>query len=114
MIGHLVVLKMLKKRLGVEAIERKWIHCVSNIGDYFKIPSTLIISDRCVKIGKYAFFKCNLKKVIIPRSVKSIEYCAFDGCDNAVIILEKPKRTFKYWAFGSCKDVMYVKEETRN
>ena len=47
---------MLKKRLGLEAIERdnSFTGGVS-VKTYFKIPSTLIIPEGCEKIGAGAF-----------------------------------------------------------
>jgi len=91
---------MLKKRLGVEGIEKDW-WSNENLINYFKIPSPLIIPDGCEKIGRYAFCNCwKLKKVIIPKSVKIIGDCAFYHCHTATIILKKPKRKFRY--FGDC------------
>jgi len=127
---------MLKKRLGIEAIERDW-NVIFKSNHYFKIPSTLIISDSCEKIGKFAFYECDkLKEVVISGSVKKINIDAFYNCTNlrkaiisrgvewigsntfyncekAVIILRKPESEFKEigrWAFRGCRD---VKEEIR-
>lgn len=104
---------MLRKKLGIEAIERNWSYSKMISAYYFKIPSILTIPESCRKIGAAAFCGCGsleLKKVIIPRSVESIGDWAFWGCDNAEIILKKAKSEFKgYQAFGDCK---YVKEET--
>ena len=73
-----MVLRMLKKRLGTEAIEKDWMEKLTN---YFKIPSTLIISEGCEKIGKYVFLCCNkLEEVVIPGSVKEIGYGVFWDC----------------------------------
>ena len=109
----IVVKYMLKKKLGVEAIEEKdW--SVEYMSNYYKIPSTLIIPDGCKKIEDYAFCDCWwLKKVKIPESVEIIGYAAFYNCRNATIILKKP-RSFKViaqTAFLRCKD---VKGEMRN
>ena len=107
---------MLKKRLGIEAIEMvNWDY--DFIYNYYKIPSTLIIPEGCKKIGKYAFSGClNLKKVIISGSVNRIGDSAFWGCEDAEVILEKPEWEFKRigdYAFYNCKSVEYVEEETR-
>ena len=125
---------MLKKKLGVEVIERVW---DSSITDYFKISSTLIIQFGCKKVGNFAFDGClGLKKVIIPSSVEEIGFCAFRNCHDlkkavipesvveieewafsycwrATIILQKPKNKYKLGlcALWDCKD---VKEEVGN
>ena len=107
-----MTLKMLKKRLGLEAIERNYLNSAA---EYYKIPSTLIIPEGCEKVGYRAFWGCHgLKKVEIPESVEEIRSWAFDWCYNAEIILKKPKRELKFlgsWAFSGCR---YVKEETRD
>lgn len=106
---------MLKKKLGIEGIERSW--SFDYIYLYFKIPSTFIIPEGCRMIGRYAFNGCwSLKKVIISESVERVERCAFLGCDSEVI-LRKPKSKFKEIgedAFSFCKSVEYVKEEIRS
>lgn len=67
---------MLKKRLGVEGIER-----VVAVHRLFKVPSTLIIPEGCKSIRICSFQGCcrKLKKVIIPRSVEKIEDWDFWG-----------------------------------
>lgn len=129
------VVSMLKKRLGIEAIERDWNLHYYLSNHYFKIPSTLIISESCEKIGKFAFYECDrlkevvisgsvkkinvdafynctsLRQVVISRSVERIGISAFYNCEKAVIILEKAKKEFEYIgseAFRGCRD---VKEE---
>lgn len=107
------IVRMLKKKLGAEAIEIDQYWCV--LGNYFKIPSTLIIPEVCEKIGANAFQCCpGLKKVVIPENVEEIGRSAFICCQNATIILKKPEHEFKNIgqdAFWGCED---VKEETRN
>ena len=132
------VVKMLKKKLGAEAIEMDW-GSERDIENYFKIPSTLIIPENCEKTGFAVFTSCNkiLKEVIFPDGCKEIGdsafmYCeklekvvisgsvericnsAFYGCENAEIILKKLEKDFEKigpYAFEYCKN---VKEETRN
>lgn len=112
---HLITLKMLKKRLGIEAIEKIWNIRADSIYDYYKIPTTLIIPESAKDIGDSAFRYCDeIKKVIIPESVEMIGYCAFYGCRGATIILRKHKKDFKYvgsCAFDYCRD---VKEKVRD
>jgi len=127
---------MLKKRLGVEAIERNW-YVGGRLAINFKIPSILTIPKSVKWIGDFAFCNCEkLKEVEIPKSIKiignsafwncrelrevvipvSVEYinaCAFEDCREATIILKKPEKNFKYIgnsAFWNCRD---VKEEIR-
>lgn len=105
---------MLKKKLGINAIERDW-SWNRELTCRFKIPSTLIISEGCVRIGISAFEWCKkLGEVIIPESVDVIGTLAFAYCDNATIILKRYTEDFKFignCAFYYTKD---VKEKTRN
>ena len=109
-----MTVKMLKKKLGINAIECNWPDDDCSLKDYFKISSTLIIPEGCEKVGYAAFWYCKeLIKVVIPESVEEIRSGAFSGCCRATIILGKPKNEFKigYNAFDYAKD---VKEEVRN
>lgn len=106
-----MTVKMLKKKLGINAIECNWPDDNCSLKDYFKIPSTLIIPESCEKVGYAAFWYCKeLRKVVIPESVEEIRSGAFSGCREATIILKKPEKDFKigYNAFDKCRD---VKEE---
>ena len=108
---------MLKKKLGIEAIEKNWNIRVDYIDAYYKIPSTLIIPEGCREIGDAAFRCGELKKVVIPESVEWIGYCAFYGCRQATIVIQKPRSEFKYigsCAFDYCKGVKDVKKEIRS
>ena len=106
---------MLKKRLGLEVIERNWNG--KYISSYFKIPSTLIIPEGCVRVGNYAFRCCwDIKKVKISKNVKEIGICAFWGCKNLKkVIIPKSVVNIGEFAFGkySKVEVEYVKEEVR-
>lgn len=104
---------MLKKKLGIEAVERDWYDY--SIEDYFKINSTLIIPEGCLWIGYAAFQGCErLEKVEIPKSVRWIEGYTFSGCVDATIILKKPKKDFEEIGETSFDGVRYVKEEIRS
>lgn len=111
---------MLKKRLGLEAIERDWDFFEARTENYFKTSLiTLIIPEGCEKIGEAAFKGCLwFKKVIIPESVKWIGQSAFYNCWRATIILKKPEKNFesiKDCAFYGCKDVKeVVRKEVRS
>ena len=71
---------MLKKKLGLNAIEKGW-YVGGRLTTNFKIPSTLIIPEGCEKIGLNVFYGCwRLREVIIPNSVKVIEIGAFWCC----------------------------------
>lgn len=105
---------MLKKRLGIEAIERDW-SLMSKSYYYYKIPTALIIPEGCVRIGRFVFWRWEkLRKVEIPKSVEEIGYRAFGYCENAKIILEKPMREFKSIGYNAFHNLMYVKEKTGN
>lgn len=132
---------MLKKKLGIEAIERNWYWEISdpfigNIIGFFKISSTLIIPEGCKGIGVNAFWSYDkLEKVVISKGVKWIGDCAFAGCrklrgevvipksvekiggnafnvcEKATIILKKPKK-FIFIGVNAFHGVKDVKEET--
>ena len=90
---------MLKKRLGIEGIERNWLR-VYTLKFFFKIPPKLTIPKGVVRIGINAFAGCKeLREVVIPRSVEYIGPCAFYKCSNATIILKKPMSEFRV---GDC------------
>lgn len=125
---------MLKKRLGIEVIEEGY----GRVCHRFKIHSSLIIPEGCMRVGGRAFWGCDeIKKVIIPGSVKSIGlsafsgcnrleeveipksveyigYCAFESCYNATIILKKHKKDFRYIGPSAFSGVKDVKKEIRN
>lgn len=99
---------MLRKKLGIECIERNWKE--KYISSYFKIPSTLIIPEGCVRVGKSGFWGCEkLREVIIPKSVEEIGYRAFDGCLRTTIILKKPMREFKSIGCNAFWNLLYVR-----
>ena len=101
---------MLKKKLGINAIESDW-----SLRKYFKIPSSLIIPEGCVRIASWAFYDCSwLERVDIPKSVKWIGDCAFNKCKNATIILKKPEKNFKKIGWSAFYNVKDVKEKIRN
>ena len=128
---------MLKKRLGIESIEREGLW----VSSYFKISPTLVIPEGVKEVGLYTFSNCrNVEKVLIPESVKYIRFgafmdckklrevviprnieeigdVAFAGCWDAEIILRKPESEFRFIgssAFLNCRSVEYAKEETRS
>lgn len=122
---------MLKKKLGIHAIERDW-GVIYRPYSYYKIPPTLIIPDGCESIGQQAFYKyeklerveipgsvksigscafeyCKkLREVVIPGSVEKIGDCAFMGCEGAEIKLMKLKKSRRIGpcAFKNCKKLI--------
>ena len=105
---------MLKKKLGPEAIERNWSVRHNCLIDYFKIPPTLIIPEGVESIGYHALCYSNLKKVVIPGSVKYIGPCAFWKCKKLeeVIISESVKR-IGYEAFYYCSNATIILKKRR-
>ena len=68
---------MLKKKLGLNAIEESWF-IGGRLAISFKIPSTLIIPEGCERIGVNVLYGCRkLREVIIPKSVERIGIGAF-------------------------------------
>ena len=110
----LVVVKMLKKKLGIEAIEKdSWtlgVLSYSRIGLYFKIPPTLVIPDGCKWIGDWAFWRCKkLRKVVIPESVVEIRDFAFKECrDLEEVEIPKSVKNIGVGAFRECKKLEKV------
>ena len=101
----LMVVKMLKKKLGVEAIDREWRY----LGSYFKIPSTLIIPDGVKRIGSYAFWCCrNLKKAVIPGSVELIDDCSFVGSTLVRIVIPEGCKRIGAKVFEFCNKLEEV------
>ena len=103
---------MLKKRLGIEAIERNWGNR-KPIPSYYKIPSTLTIPEGCEKIGMRAFQDCNvLERLKIPGSVKSIGVWSFLRCYGLKEVVISESRDYvaiNYSAFYLCKNLEKVK-----
>jgi len=95
---------MLKKRLGVEAVEKDWPNDNENFKDYFKVSLTLTIPDGCEKIGKSAFVNCiSLKEVVISEGVELIGRCAFQGCWKLrKVTIPGSVESIGDWAFVRC------------
>lgn len=127
----LKVLGMLKKKLGVEAVEMGWTG--RRLFNYYKISSTLIIPEGCVEIGNFAFSSCErfrevvipeniknigigafwlcgeLKKVIIPKSVKEIKDRTFQSCRNLrEVIIPESVEEIGYGAFDGCEEATII------
>ena len=100
---------MLKKRLGIEAIENIWL-MNKNINDYFKIPFTLNIPEGCVIIGAFVFWCCRkLREVTIPKSVKEIGDSAFRGCKKLEkVVIPEGVKEIGISAFSGCKKLEKV------
>ena len=99
---------MLKKKLGLEAIEKdNIIEAEEFTTSCFKIPSSLIIPDGCKKMGYRVFWGCaRLKKVVIPGSVKVICDEAFYWCSIEELTISEGVE--KIW--GSAFAINYIKE----
>ena len=120
---------MLKKRLGLEAIEERW-SSPKKIRRYYKIQSTtlvipdgcewigyrafkdctclekVVISDGVKRIGSYAFGDCDkLKEVVIPESVEIIESDAFAWCSKLEkVVIPESVKVIMRGAFRECKN----------
>lgn len=97
---------MLKKKLGIEAIESdwNWWKKVDYLSIYYKIPSSLIIPEGVEKIGLNAFVRCDLEKVEIPGSVYVIRGGAFDGCRKLEkLVISEGVERIEEFAFEGCR-----------
>ena len=109
---------MLKKKLGIHAIERDW-DVISRPYNYYKIPSTLIIPEGVERIGKNAFYKYEeLEKVEIPGSVNTIRGNAFRGCRKlGKVVIPGNVEKIGEFAFWECKNaeikLMKLKKKSR-
>ena len=107
--GLFIMINMLKKKLGVEAIERDWARVIYSTKRIFKIPTTLIIPEGCRRIGKSAFWKCKIKEVVIPEGVVVIEYRAFEDCwELKKVNIPEGCEKIKEWAFYDCESLKKV------
>ena len=100
---------MLKKKLGIEAIERSWV-LEEKDNSYFKIPSSLIIPENCVQVGCRVFTNCtSLKEVIISKGCKSIGIEAFYGCRKLEkLVIREGVTDIEHSAFSDCKKLREV------
>ena len=73
----------------------------------------MIIPDRVVKIGKYAFYDCrSLKEITIPESVASIDNCAFKNCSVLETVLIKNPECEIYDSADTIFNNLIFDEET--
>ena len=105
----LQAVEMLKKRLGIRALEMNlcW---EKNLTNHFKIPTSLTIPEDCKWIGSSAFWECRwLRKVVISGSVERISNNAFRCCQKLkeVVILKSVKEIRNY-AFSYCNNLKEV------
>lgn len=102
---------MLKKKLGLNAIEKNWEQISLRVRNIYKIPSTLIIPESCRKIGDWAFWRCGeLREVGIPGSVKEIGEHAFYDCYNLKKVeIPESVESIEEWGFWGCASLREVK-----
>jgi len=102
---------MLKKKLGIESVERDWSVNAGYLIDYYKILSSLVIPKGCRWIGYCAFYYCQkLRKVEFPEGVEVISEWAFYNCKRLrkVIISKTVKRIGRH-SFEDCKSLKEVR-----
>ena len=74
-----------------------------------ELTETLTIPDGVEKIMTLAFLKCECKEIIIPPSVKIIEYGAFQGCPKLErITIPSTVKTMKNSLFYGCHSLKEV------
>lgn len=73
-------------------------------------PATVIVSEGVIEIDTMAFFACEeLKKVILPSSLRRIGESAFDGTGLEYIVIPEGVRTIGKFAFMGCKRLREVR-----
>ncbi len=73
------------------------------------IPPVSPEGDRVISVGECAFFGCNMKSIIIPKNVISIENYAFRACvDMVSITISESVTSIGEAAFGECSDLKSV------
>lgn len=109
----LKVVKMLRKRLGIEAIEADYElgEDLNFIENTYNLPSSLIIPEGCKRIGRNAFIQCvKLDEVIIPGSVVEIGNGSFWNCRylKTIKILKGVKKIGDnaFWTCSKLKEVI--------
>ena len=71
----------------------------------------IVIPKSVKRIGYWAFYNCpSLKSIEIPENVKYIGYCAFYNC-TSLISIEIPEnvKNIRKWAFGKCTSLKSIK-----
>lgn len=104
-------------RYEVIAENEVWVACRGdeksyNISGELKIPSEVEFEKKKYKvtrIGQWAFGGCsNLKSVIIPNSVMSIEVEAFAGCGLQNIVIPNSVKGIGSLAFAQCHNLQSI------
>ena len=74
----------------------------------------VIIPQNLVSIGRYAFYKCWLDSITIPKKLTNIDKCAFKGChyncENLEIIVDESNP--KYDSRENCNAIIETKSNT--
>lgn len=92
---------------GITGI-RKDLFYNSNIG-WIRFPNTL------VNIGENAFRNCQIKKLVLPDGLKSIEDFSFGGCDNLEIIyIPESMESIKNSSFAYCSNIKQIEISEKN
>ena len=67
------------------------------------------LPNSIVEINSYCFYKCsNLSEINIPNSVTTIKERAFSCCDLTSLVIPKSVKKIDYYAFGWNKHLMEV------
>ena len=70
------------------------------------IGSRLVIKDGIEIIDSYFFRNSIIKDVIFPKSLKVIDFWAFDGCKNIIdLILNEGLEEIGNFAFQDCSNI---------
>lgn len=73
-------------------------------------PDTVIVSEGVIEIDTMAFFACEeLRKVILPASLRRIGESAFDGTGLEYIVIPEGVRSIGKFAFMGCKRLREVR-----
>lgn len=90
-------------------LDMSGVEFISDGTSYTKENSWTYSIDDTKRFPYFAFSECNLNSIILPTSITSVGYHAFENCKRLVsIAMNEGLRTIEYEAFRECSMLMEV------